>query len=211
MKRFLLIVAILMLFSGCGAPGKHAVARYDFGAAPQAIKAVLPVKLQLLPVFAPHWINSDSINYRLAYRQGNQLAAYTESAWIAPPAELIALRLHSASPDHFLAAGNFSARAPCTLQFGLATFEQVFDTPGTSHARVTLHIMLSGRKSRESVAQADMHSTVAAATPDARGGSAALAAASDASVQQTLLWLQQVFDAGSAAGRKHIAMCGGEP
>ena len=211
MKRLLLIVAILMLFSGCGAPRKHAVARYDFGAAPQAIKAALPVRLQLLPVSAPHWVNSDSINYRLAYRQGNQIAAYTESAWIVSPAELIALRLHSVSPDHFFAAGNLSARAHCTLQLGLETFEQVFDTPDTSHARVTLHVMLSGRKSRELIAQADMHSTIAAATPDARGGSAALVAASDASVQQTLLWLQQVFDAKSGEGRKHIAMCGGEP
>lgn len=211
MKRLLLIMAVLVPLTSCGIPKKNAVARYDFGAAPQAMKITLPVRLQLLPVSTPQWVNSGSINYRLAYRQGSQIAAYNESAWVASPVELIALRLHGASPDHFLAAGDFSARAYCTLQFGLETFEQVFDTPDASHAHVTLHVMLSSRKSRELIIQADMSSNITAATPDARGGSAALVVASDAAVQQTLLWVQQIFDAKSDEGRKYIAMCGGLP
>ena len=207
MKIFPAIAATLIL-SGCGAPYRHtAITRHDLGIAPQTAGAALPVSLQLLPVNAPPWINSRDINYRLAYKHNDIIAAYTESAWIAPPPELLALRLHNASPDRLLTPDKPPSHTLCTLQVDLENFEQVFDAPNTSNAFVALHVTLSSRKSRELVAQASIHNTTIAPSPDARGGSAALAAACDTAVQQTLRWLQQTFDADSDEGRKHIAMC----
>ena len=207
MKGFSAIAAILIL-SGCGVLHRHhPVTRHDFGITPQTAGTVLPVKLQLLPVNAPQWINSRDINYRLAYKHNDHIAAYTESAWIAPPPGLLALRLHNASPDHLLTLDKLPPRTYCTLQVDLETFEQVFDTPNTSNAHMALHVTLSSRRNREFVMQTSIYNTAVAPSPDARGGSAALAAACDATVQQTLRWLQQTFDPESDEGRKHIAMC----
>src|SRR5258706_15285300 len=80
---------------GCATPPSPEVRLYDFGmTAAQPRSAIqLDAALVILPVSAASWLRGSAIVYRLGYADPPYPEAYKLSRWVAPPAELITMRL----------------------------------------------------------------------------------------------------------------------
>jgi uncharacterized lipoprotein YmbA len=170
---FLLLVATL---SACGSLPKQgaAQAQYDFG-----ITATAPstIEFRIGSVESPSGLSSNDMRYRLAYQNPTQLFAYTESRWVAAPAELVTRRLQ----QRWLSNGN----KPCSLQITLETFDQVFDTAASSRAVVQLRTSLQNKGKLNTTL---INVEQASISADAAGGAAALIKATDEALGKTVEW-----------------------
>jgi ABC-type uncharacterized transport system auxiliary subunit len=186
MKRTVLLFATLLL-AACATGGRDRppAGVYDFGPPAGALGADARWSRLIVEVRAPHWFDSLTIEYRLAYDNPRQLREYASSRWAGPPARLLGLRLRQLLGAR--GAGG-DGEPGCLLRIDLQEFAQVFDTPRTSrgvlHARVDL---LDARRQR--LAGQVFAVEQAAATADAAGGVAALAAAGDTLGRQLADWL----------------------
>ncbi|MEB5506998.1 ABC-type transport auxiliary lipoprotein family protein, partial [Burkholderia pseudomallei] len=179
-----LAVALVMASaSGCaGTPAALANIRYDLGPAQPAASSGTGPALKVLDVSAPDALNTDRFVYRLAYSDAQRIAAYRDSKWTAPPAQLLTQRLRGAlSGRGAVLAADDGVRAP-VLKVELSEFEQVFDGRSESHAAVTARATLT--QEGKVLGQRTFVSRAPASTPDAAGGAQALATASDALVSQ---------------------------
>ncbi|CAJ5559772.1 lipoprotein [Burkholderia pseudomallei] len=184
-----LAVALVMASaSGCaGTPAVLANIRYDLGPAQPAASSGTGPALKVLDVSAPDALNTDRFVYRLAYSDAQRIAAYRDSKWTAPPAQLLTQRLRGAlSGRGAVLAADDGVRAP-VLKVELSEFEQVFDGRSESHAAVTARATLT--QEGKVLGQRTFVSRAPASTPDAAGGAQALATASDALVSQLVAWL----------------------
>lgn len=179
--RTIAIVILVVLLAGCGGLPKAGpqAALYDFGISP-ADAPVTSLPVRLASVAPAPGLESSDMRYRLAYQNPARVLAYTESRWAAPPDRLFAQRL-----GHQLSV---SGSAQCTLHVALETFDQVFETPDSSLGIVRLSATLSRAKSRDSTVQTSIATEQANSSADARGGVAALTAATDAAIKQLLAW-----------------------
>jgi cholesterol transport system auxiliary component len=149
--------------------------------------------LEVAQISVPEWLSGTAMYYRLDYRNDNQLAAYAQSDWIAPPAAMLEPILR-----HRLAGGGWRAvigpRDPATadasLQLRLDDFSQAFAVPGDSKGVLDATATLVDSHSDGVIAQKHFHIEVAAATPDAQGGAKALAEASRKFAAQLQGWAQ---------------------
>lgn len=181
-----------LVAAGCSlAPVRPVAARYDFG--PLAVAQAAPRLSQpvvVADVGAPSWLDTSAMLYRLAYQDAAQPRAYADSRWVAPPAALLTAqlraRLAAADPAGVLTPGD-GARAPLVLRVELQEFTQVFETPAKSVAQLALRATLlrDGRL----IAQHTIVARVPAATPNAAGGAAAFAAASDRAISAIVGWV----------------------
>jgi cholesterol transport system auxiliary component len=180
MKK-LTTAALTLLLIGCGGLGKAGpqAALYDFGIPSGEPTAAQP-RLRLGSVEAAPGLEGSEMRYRLAYQNPARVFAYTESRWAAPPDKLIAQRLE----QRLLPAGS----APCTLRVTLDTFDQVFDKPDSSRGVVRLLASLSQGGARGPAVQSSIAAEQATPSADARGGVAALTAATDNAIAQLLAW-----------------------
>ncbi len=140
-----------------GKSAKAPIAHYDLGGAATIAGAGGGISLRSIDVFAPSWLETPAMQYRLAYAEASRRSSFTESRWAAPPPELIqqVLRRSLSAGDAGAVAGN------CRLVVDVDEFIQRFDSPQSSAAVVELRVAL----------------------PDARGGVAALGnATADAAV-----------------------------
>jgi cholesterol transport system auxiliary component len=172
--------ALTLLLIGCGGLGKAGpqAALYDFGITPGEPAVALP--LRLAGVEAAPGLEGVEMRYRLAYQNPARVFAYTESRWAAPPDKLLAQRLE----QRLLPAGS----AQCTLRVTLETFDQVFDKPDSSRGVVRLLASLSQGRARGPAVQSSIAAEQATPSADARGGVAALTAATDNAIAQLLAW-----------------------
>jgi cholesterol transport system auxiliary component len=184
----LLAALTLTLASGCaGTPAALANIRYDFGPGTPAVSAGSGPALKVLDVTAPDVLDSDKLNYRLAYADAQRLASYRDSRWTAPPAQLLTQRLRGAlAARGTVLEGADGVRAP-VLKVELDEFEQVFDGRSESHAAVTARATLT--RDGKVLSQRTFVSRAPSSTPDAAGGARALATASDGLVAQLVAWL----------------------
>lgn len=180
MKK-LTTAALTLLLIGCGGLAKVGpqAALYDFGITPGQPTAALP-QLRLASVEAAPGLEDSGMRYRLAYQNPARVFAYTESRWAAPPDKLLVQRLE----QRLLSAGS----AQCTLRVTLETFDQVFDKPDSSRGVVRLLATLSQGGVRSPAVQTSVATEQAAQSADARGGVAALTAATDNAITQLLVW-----------------------
>ena len=113
------------------------------------------ISLRSVDVVGPTWLDAPAMQYRLAYADPSRRASFTESRWVAPPPEMLqqSLRKSMTSAETQIAPG------ACRLQIEVDEFVQVFDSPQSSRGVVELRAALL------------------LARADARGGVAALAAA----------------------------------
>lgn len=182
-----------LLAAGCNfAPAPRPVAtEYDLGLVGpvQPPERSLREPILVTEVAAPPRLDTSAMLYRLAYRDAAQLRAYADSRWAAPPAALLSARLraHFAEAD---AAGvltpHDAARAPLALRVELQELSQVFETPARSVVLLELRAtLLHDHRVR---AQRVFTERLPAATPDAAGGAAAFAAASDKAIAAIVAW-----------------------
>jgi cholesterol transport system auxiliary component len=149
--------------------------------------------LEVAQISVPEWLSGTAMYYRLDYRNDNQLAAYAQSDWIAPPAAMLEPILR-----HRLAGGGWRAvigpRDPATadasLQLRLDDFSQAFAQPGESKGVLDATATLIDSHDDSVIAQKHFHVEVAAATADAQGGAKALAEASRRFAAQLQGWAQ---------------------
>jgi len=156
---------------------------YDFGLAPALPAAdAAATSLPLVPTTAPAWLDGTAMLYRLAYRDGAQLASYRDSRWAAPPAALLHERLRQRLVHFAPAAG------AVTLRIELEEFSQVFDTPAGSRAVVRLRAALLAAGTGRLLRQKAFAEEAPSASADAPGGARALVQATDAVLARVLAW-----------------------
>ena len=180
---------------------------YDFGPGaladqPTSREAPLP-PLAIDDISTPGGaLDNMAVLYRLGYADAQQLRPYSIARWSMPPALLVRQRLRSQLSQRrviFNAGASAalnrrqSATLPLLLRMDLEEFSQIFSAPDTSVGVIRLRATLlevtpAGEKllgQRSVVVQRP------APSPDAAGGVRALAAATDAAIEEIDQWLQQ--------------------
>jgi cholesterol transport system auxiliary component len=175
LRTFLVLISISSGFplSGCGGVAATDPRIFDLGL--EAPAARLPA-LRIGGVRAVAPFEATDMQYRLAYRNVAEIAAYANSRWAATPAELFRKQL-------LRAAGEPPGR--CVLEVEIQEFSQVFAAKASSEARIELRAGLaSGQK-----ALARQFTLVEGnAGPDATSGAAALARASNRAIGEIAAW-----------------------
>ncbi|MEO7400992.1 MAG: ABC-type transport auxiliary lipoprotein family protein [Polaromonas sp.] len=198
----------VLALSGCALPDKPMRATmYDFGPGPLGTPPA--TRLAALPSLAIDEITTAggaldnmAVLYRLGYADAQQLRPYAQARWSMPPAQLVRQRLLSRMGERraIFNAGSSVAlyRAqgsalPPRLRLELEEFSQLFSAPDASVGLIRLRATLvditpAGEKllgQRSVVVQSP------ASSADAPGGVRALAAATDAAIEELEQWLQQ--------------------
>lgn len=207
---FLSFVALGLV--GCSAlPDKPVRATlYDFGpgtptpraSGAAALPALAPLALGDVGT-AGGAIDDQAVLYRLAYRDGQQLLAYSLARWSMPPAQLVRQRFKEQlgqrravfnARESLAVTRSQSAALPLQLRIELEEFTHLFSAPDASVGLVRLRATLvevlpSGEKL---VGQRNLVVQRPAPSADAPGGVYALTAATDAAIEEIEQWLQQV-------------------
>lgn len=209
--RFGLMLTLALLLGACSAlPDKPMrAALYDFGPgalapAPATRQAPLP-PIALADISTPGGVlDNQSVLYRLAYDDAQQLRPYSQARWSMPPAQLIRQRLRDTlgRTRAVLNAGEGPALnrsvnqgvLPRALQLELDEFSHFFETPGRSVGLIRLRATLVEATPSGEKLLAQRSVTVQRPSPsaDAPGGVRALTAATDAAIEEIATWLQQV-------------------
>lgn len=196
-----LLIIVFLLLSGCAfAPPVDApLTVYNFGLQhppnTNNITAQLPTKspsLLIADATAPTWLDSQAIQYRLAYHNPMQLYTYANSRWAATPAAMMSLQVRNrilTETGIIVIKPGDGAQADYTLQIELNEFSQVFDAIDKSHAIISLNASLIHRKTRALIAQHHFNMQQKAVTADAAGGTKALTEASDKLTAHLVSWI----------------------
>lgn len=187
-----------MTLAGCtgSAPVVH-TEQYTLGPVPAArdtgaehAAANGPV-LRVAEISAPLWLDSTRIYYRLDYRADAEIAAYSQSEWVAPPPILLAGILESALAGmtrwKAVIGPGVTADADMTLRVTLNDFQQVFASRTRSAAVVDATATLIGDTL---IAQRRFRVVAPAPEPDAPGGVEALSRASRELGRRLRDWLE---------------------
>ena len=164
---------------------------FDLGPASVAINKMsqsLPA-VSMPEVLTPTWLDGHTMYYRMLYANDQQPRPYARNRWSMAPGLLIDQRLRSRITQAggvVVPASDGVVNLPM-LRVEADDFIQNFASLGSSEARVVLRASLySGRAL---IAQKTFPSVAPAPTPDAAGGARGLAAASDATINDLILWL----------------------
>ena len=194
MKIFaVLLLSLAIMLSGCVGTRRasRTVATYDFGPPATLIKnRTLEAfgERIVLEVRALSWVDSLGIAYRLAYEDLFKRHEYATSLWAGSPSVLLEQQLQQ---QLRLSSASRRAAASCRLRVDVQEFEQVFDSPQSSHAllRGRMSLMDDGRKL---LADNSFSIEEAAATADAPGGVQALIRAGYGLGEKISVWLEQL-------------------
>jgi cholesterol transport system auxiliary component len=200
-----------LLLGACSAlPDKPVrAALYDFGPGPLTTpastrQAPLP-PLALADITTPGGVlDNQSVLYRLAYADAQNLRPYSQARWSMPPAQLVRQRLRdvlsrnravlNAGEGPALNRGPNQGVLPRVLQLELEEFSHFFDAPASSVGLVRLRATLieTTPTGEKLLAQRNFTVQRPASSSDAAGGVRALTAATDAAIEEISTWLQQV-------------------
>lgn len=177
------------------------VAVYDFGL--QQVTSTydtssqqrqLWTSLLIAEATSPVWLDSQAIQYRLAYRDPTQSYNYANNRWAAAPATLLTHRIRNriaaVTSDKVISSSD-GARADFTLHLELEEFSQVFDAVDKSHVVIRLRASLVHRSSRSLQAQRNFSIKQAAPTANAAGAVQALTESSDKLTEDLIDWLAE--------------------
>jgi len=194
---------LALLAVGCAAH-RRAPAQYDLDSVgtPAAPNTRLHASIVIPAVSTPSWLRTTALIYRLDYATPSRLQSYTLSQWTAPPAELLTQRLrqqisaaNSAVTLRSMASGMEGYRLDVTLE----QFVQVFASAHSSRCLVTLSATLTALRTQRALAQRSFHSEQPAPSSDAAGAVYGLTLASDACLQQIVLWLQSTVTSAASS------------
>ncbi len=191
--KYLFLLIFLSTVSGCslGPEKRDPPAVFDLGpprhapAAPRVSNATW-----LIPaVSASPWLDSHNIVYRLNYRDAGRAEAYAQNRWAMSPALLLTERIRGrfAEVTRGVVTTQDGAKADVSLRVELDDFSQSFDAANSSKVTVRLRASLIGLDTRALLAQRTF-SVERPAAPNAPGAAQALAAASDAIVEELVAW-----------------------
>lgn len=208
---FSLVLGGFLLF-GCSAlPDKPVRASmYDFGPGDlmaQPVTGQTPLEnlapIAIDDISTPGGVLDNlSVLYRLAYQDAQELRPYALARWSMPPAQLVRQRLRNtfslrrsvfSAGDSAALNRSQNATLPRLLRLDLEEFSQLFTAADASVGVIRLRATLlevtpAGQKL---IGQRSVVVQRPAPTPDAPGGVRALAAATDAAIEEIDQWLQQ--------------------
>jgi cholesterol transport system auxiliary component len=195
---------LLALLSCACATERPAPIRYDLNELRVQVRARsnsrLDATIAISPVHAPSWLRTTALLYRLDYVPPARPRAYGQSQWAAPPNELLSLRLReriSADNDGFTIERLPESTAGYRLEVTLEEFTQIFPSPDQSRCIVTLSVLLE--QGDQMLAQKTFQAERPAPTADAAGAVVGLMHASDADIEDVLIWLQSTLPKRRAA------------
>lgn len=190
--------ALAALLSACAVVSRpESAALYDLGplrtststatATGAALPALPPISVAEIGV--PNWLDRPTIFYRLEYANGQQPRPYTQARWTMPPAQLLQqhLKARIAQAGGAVLSPTDGANNVPVLRIEVDTFTQSFTTPEQSTGIVGLRASVF--KGRNLLAQRSFSREAPAPSANAEGGVRALAAASDAAIVDTMMWL----------------------
>jgi len=175
---------------------------YDFG--PGAVTSPVADRMAPLPtlvlgeVESPAALDSTAVLYRLGYSDAQQLRPYAQARWSMAPAQLVRQRLREQLGQRraVLQAvqGVGVAKPGLTLHLELDEFSHWFESPQRSSGLVRMRGTLAHTTGgvERLVAQRSFVMQQPATSADAAGGVRAMAAATDALIQEVDQWVQQV-------------------
>jgi len=164
-NKWAAVLVLSLAVAGCGNLGVPAArfAFFDLGVA-VPVDPPLPLALTRVEVRAPTWLSTGAMQYRIEYRQPAEREAYSETRWVAEPAEMLGLALDRALVPNGGAGGG------CRLRVELDEFVQEFETVRDSHAIIMARPSLIAPRSDDVVAQRTLVIREQAPTADAAGG-----------------------------------------
>jgi cholesterol transport system auxiliary component len=191
------VIALAVALAACVGPGGKgaSVAHYDLGPAERNEARAPSFLLRNVDVHAPSWLDASALQYRLAYADAARRHSYAESRWVAPPGELIEQTLRRAivsSESDQMAAG-------CRLRVDLDEFVHLFESPAASRGVIEVRVSLQAPRTDALLARRSFSIAKQAASQDARGGVAALSAATRELIGSMYTWLGSLGKEGSAA------------
>lgn len=167
------LVVLSVLLTGCGGVAAPEPRTFDLGLDAPAGR-IGGVRIGFVRAVAP--FDSTDMQYRLAYRNAAEIAAYANSRWAATPAEMLRKQLLRATGDGV---------SKCVLEVEIQEFSQVFGAKEASDARIELRAGLSsGARSlarRFTVIEGN-------SGPDAMSGAAAIARAANRMIGEIGAW-----------------------
>jgi cholesterol transport system auxiliary component len=200
MKKIWILVSLILL--GCAGPRTVTpIAIYDFGSQRFAAGVndtetrgdlSLRASLSVAEATAPPWLDSASIQYRLAYDDLAQSHAYASARWTAPPTTLLTQRIRSriaGISDGGVVSTTDGARTDHILRIELGEFTQVFDAPDESRVVVRFRASLMDRGTRSIIAQRNFSREQPAPSPNAKGAVGGLTDLSDKLITDLIGWL----------------------
>lgn len=178
------------LLSGCAGTAPADMDLYDLGPLKTGTASASPLPaISIADIRAPAWMDSQMMFYRLNYANDLQPRPYSASKWTMPPAQLFEQRLKASlarAGGVVVSASDGAINLP-VLHLEADDFSQTFASADSSTVHVAIRASLfDGRVLR---AQKNFVKQVPAASADAKGGAAALAAASDAIISEVGAWL----------------------
>lgn len=194
MKQILL--CLLVFLSACAGPRRNNEISniYDLGPLVGETRVISSDPGLLLEVRIASWFDGLNVQYRLLYDDPTRLRDYAQARWAAAPVSLVQHRLRQRLGVPVAQSG---VKAPCTLSIYIDEFSQNFVSPVDGRASIRGEARLLG-KGRQLLAVQVIRIEKTAATPDARGGIAALAAATDGLAMDLAEWLKK--NANESAG-----------
>ena len=175
MLRTILILFLFSILNGCGGVAAPESKTLDLGL--EAPGARLPeVRVASVRAVAP--FEATDMQYRLAYRNAAEIAAFANSRWAAAPAELFRKQLLRAASEK---------TGKCGLEVEIQEFTQVFSAVGASEARIELRGWLAGAAGR--VATRGWSVVEPNAGADAVSGAAAFARAANRAIGELGAWI----------------------
>ncbi len=201
MRKLYILLIISLTSAGCTIvpQTRTPVSIYDFGIHQDSNVHSIPAQQQELwssllisEAKSPIWLNSQAIQYRLAYLDPTQLYTYANSRWAAAPATLLTHHIRnsiSAVTNDKVISTSDGTQTDFTLRLELEEFSQVFDTVDTSHVIIKLRASLVHRSSRSLRAQRNFKIEQAAPTANAAGAVQALTKSGNQLTENLIAWL----------------------
>jgi cholesterol transport system auxiliary component len=192
MKRCSVLLPLILL--SCATPRSPEVRSYDFGMfdARPTSATQLNAPLVILPVSAPSWMHGSAIVYRLRYTDPPYSETYRLSRWVAPPAELLTMRLlesTAAVNTGFTLASADGNRTGYVIEVALEEFIHEFESPTISRGIVQVRASLVDRSTGEIIAQQTLRAEELVASADAPGAVRALTGATNAIIARLMTWI----------------------
>lgn len=199
MKKLYFFFSIWLTGCAIMPQNERPVSVYDFGL--QQIPSTnnisdgqqqLPKSLLVAEIKSPVWLNNNTIQYRLAYRDPTQSYSYANSRWSTSPAILLTHYIRNiiaTTTNNKVLSTTDSVRADFILRLELEEFSQIFDAIDNSHVLIKLRVSLINRNSRLLKAQHSFNIKLAAPTANAAGAVKALVESSDKLTGELINWL----------------------
>jgi len=202
MKKLYFFFSIWLTGCAITPQNERPVSVYDFGlqrvsstnSTPGGQQQQLSRSLLIAEAKSPVWLNNNTIQYRLAYRDPTQPYKYANSRWAASPATLLTHHIRNSiatTTDNKVLSTSDSVRADFILRLELEEFSQIFDAIDSSHVLIKLRVSLINRSSRFLKAQHSFNIKLVAPTANAAGAVQALTESSDKLTGDLITWLAE--------------------